>query len=99
MDKIFGPAYTGDPGVPHTDKDIFSGIFWGAVGFSLYSVADPYYWQHSTEHNWHDMAYIHENHQFKKACRQRKPYEPKWNQMMSKEVRESYYNNWRDYFP
>ncbi|GJP59647.1 hypothetical protein CLOP_g14226, partial [Closterium sp. NIES-67] len=50
MDKIFGPAYTGDPGVPHTDKDIFSGIFWGAVGFSLYSVADPYYWQHTTEH-------------------------------------------------
>jgi hypothetical protein len=45
MEKMFGPAYTGDPGVPHSDKDAFSSIFWGSVAFSAYSIVCPYYWE------------------------------------------------------
>lgn len=49
MDKVLGPAYTGDPGVPHVDKDIFSNIFLGSVAFALYAAVDPYPWQHATQ--------------------------------------------------
>ncbi len=45
MEKMFGPAYTGDPGVPHSDKGAFSSIFWGSVVFSAYSIVCPYYWE------------------------------------------------------
>lgn len=45
MEKMFGPAYTGDPGVPHSDKEAFGSIFWGSVAFSAYSIACPYYWE------------------------------------------------------
>jgi hypothetical protein len=45
MEKMFGPAYTGDPGVPHSDKEAFSSIFWGSVAFSAYSIVCPYYWE------------------------------------------------------
>jgi hypothetical protein len=45
MEKMFGPAYTGDPGVPHSDKGAFSSIFWGSVLFSAYSIVCPYYWE------------------------------------------------------
>eukprot|EP01018_Ginkgo_biloba_P035559 Gb_12666 [translate_table: standard] len=45
MDKMFGPAYTGDPGVPHSGKEMFLEIFWGSIAFSVYSMVNPYYWQ------------------------------------------------------
>ena len=45
MEKIFGPAYTGDPGVPHVEKEVFTNIFWGAVGFTAMTALNPYHWQ------------------------------------------------------
>jgi hypothetical protein len=100
MEKMFGPAYTGDPGVPHSDKDAFSSIFWGSVAFSAYSIVCPYYWEQcNNTFNWHDHAMVCENHQWKRARKQGKPYEFKWNKFMNKEQCEAYYHNWRDYFP
>ncbi|KAJ7192468.1 hypothetical protein O6H91_Y520600 [Diphasiastrum complanatum] len=100
MEKMFGPAYTGDPGVPHSDKDGFASIVWGSIAFSVYSLACPYYWEQCLHsYNWHDWAMVCENHQLKRARKKGKPYEFKWNTFMSKEARTSYYHNWADYFP
>ncbi|KAG6541005.1 hypothetical protein Mapa_017578 [Marchantia paleacea] len=100
MEKMFGPAYQGDPGVPHSDKEGFATIFWGAVTFSAYSMVCPYYWEQGGNWwNWHDWAMVAENHQMKRAIRKKKPYKPRWNEFMNKEQREAYYHNWADYFP
>eukprot|EP00850_Spirogloea_muscicola_P016260 SM000131S26690 [mRNA] locus=s131:10058:10823:- [translate_table: standard] len=100
MEKMFGPAYTGDPGVPHSDRDTFSGIVQGALAFSLLTAVNPYHWHTGgTMFNWHDWAMVCENHRMKRAAKAKKKYEPVWNKMLSDEVRESYYQNWRDHFP
>ncbi|CAM6088366.1 unnamed protein product [Calypogeia fissa] len=100
MEKMFGPAYQGDPGVPHSDKEGFATIFWGAVAFSAYSLVNPYYWEQGAHAmNWHDWAMVCENHARKRAMKKKKVYKPKWNEFMPKEVRDSYYQNWPDYFP
>ncbi|XP_024362320.1 uncharacterized protein [Physcomitrium patens] len=100
MEKMFGPAYTGDPGVPHSDKEAFGSIFWGSVAFSAYSIACPYYWEQCNNmFNWHDLAMVHEQHHWKRAQKKGKDYEFKWNKILNKTQRESYYHNWADYFP
>ncbi|RWR76171.1 Aminopeptidase-like protein AC3.5 [Cinnamomum micranthum f. kanehirae] len=45
MDKIFGNAYRGDPGVPHTDPDRFVNIWIGSFAFSALTWFNPYMWQ------------------------------------------------------
>ena len=99
MEKMFGPAYAGDPGVPHSGKERFATLFWGCVAFSAVSYLNPYYWQYTNSYNWHDLAMVCENHRFKKAMKENKPYEPLWNEFMPKLVRDCYYQNWADYFP
>eukprot|EP00246_Nothoceros_aenigmaticus_P012939 TRINITY_DN420_c0_g1_i3.p2 TRINITY_DN420_c0_g1~~TRINITY_DN420_c0_g1_i3.p2 ORF type:complete len:102 (-),score=10.94 TRINITY_DN420_c0_g1_i3:813-1118(-) len=101
MEKMFGPAYTGDPGVPHSDKEAFGSIFWGAVCFSAYSFICPYYWEQANNAwNWHDWAMVCENHQLKRAMKKgKKEYEFKWNKALNKRQRDTYYHMWPDYFP
>jgi hypothetical protein len=50
MEKMFGPAYGGDPGIPHSGKDGFSNIFWGCIATAAYSCVCPYYWQQCNNH-------------------------------------------------
>ncbi|KAI5060082.1 hypothetical protein GOP47_0024502 [Adiantum capillus-veneris] len=99
MEKMFGPAYAGDPGVPHSGKDGFANLFWGCVTFAAISWFNPYYWQYTNCYNWHDLAMVCENHRMKKAIKENKLYEPLWNEYMPKLVRDSYFQNWPDYFP
>eukprot|EP00245_Coleochaete_scutata_P000435 TRINITY_DN10560_c0_g1_i1.p1 TRINITY_DN10560_c0_g1~~TRINITY_DN10560_c0_g1_i1.p1 ORF type:complete len:100 (+),score=23.76 TRINITY_DN10560_c0_g1_i1:63-362(+) len=99
MDKMFGPAYTGDPGVPHADKDMFWGVFSGAALFGVWTMINPYHWEQAQQAiNWHDFAMVCENHRYKQACRKKQPYEFKWNKM-AKRSRDAYYQNWQDFFP
>ncbi|KAG6471597.1 hypothetical protein ZIOFF_069041 [Zingiber officinale] len=49
MDKYFGNAYRGDPGVPHADPDRFANIWIGSVAFSALTWINPYMWQLSNQ--------------------------------------------------
>jgi len=99
MDKIFGPAYSGDPGIPHSGKEMFHTTIWAPVIFSIASIFNPYYWQSATEVNWHDWAMVHENTQRKRALKKKQPYEPKFNKLLNKPQRESFYHSWPVFFP
>ncbi|CAH9115546.1 unnamed protein product [Cuscuta europaea] len=98
MEKYFGNAYRGDPGVPHSDPSTFWSKWIGAAGFSAITWFNPYMWQLTNEYNWHDQAMLFEQYHWKQARKKNQPYNFKWNQM-SKEVRDSYYFNWPVYFP
>ncbi|KAL8517227.1 hypothetical protein ACS0TY_015449 [Phlomoides rotata] len=95
MEKYFGKAYRGDPGVPHANPDSFANIWIGSVVFSALTWVNPYMWQLSTQFNWHDKAMLFEQYHWKTK---NQPYKFRWNQM-DKEVRDSYYFNWPVYFP
>ncbi|XP_024533467.1 uncharacterized protein LOC112351473 [Selaginella moellendorffii] len=100
MDKIFGPAYRGDPGVPHSGKENFENIFMASVGFTVYTWFFPYYWEQSHFlYNFHDIAMCAEHHQWRKAMQKGERYEFKWNKFMKPKERRSYYYRWRDYYP
>ncbi|XP_022748165.1 uncharacterized protein LOC111297821 [Durio zibethinus] len=45
MEKYFGNAYRGDPGVPHSGPDRFVNIWIGSVAFSVITWFNPYIWQ------------------------------------------------------
>ncbi|CAN1143124.1 hypothetical protein LINPERHAP2_LOCUS13439 [Linum perenne] len=47
MEKYFGNAYRGDPGVPHAPGKRFTNIWIGAAAFSAVAWFDPYFWQHT----------------------------------------------------
>ncbi|KAI9153358.1 hypothetical protein LWI28_010079 [Acer negundo] len=98
MEKYFGNAYRGDPGVPHADPDRFYNIWIGSAVFSALTWSNPYMWQLSTQFNWHDKVMLFEQHHWKKAIKKKQPYKFKWNQYMDAELRESYYYNWPIYF-
>ncbi|TXG58469.1 hypothetical protein EZV62_016298 [Acer yangbiense] len=49
MEKYFGNAYRGDPGVPHADPDRFYNIWIGSAAFSALTWSNPYMWQLSTQ--------------------------------------------------
>ncbi|KAL0744052.1 hypothetical protein Bca4012_085565 [Brassica carinata] len=98
MEKYFGNAYRGDPGVPHADADRFVNIWIGSVAFSALTWINPYMWQLSNQFNYHDKWMLFEQHHWKKARAKKQPYEFKWNKI-PKEVRDSYYYNWPVYFP
>lgn len=99
MEKYFGNAYRGDPGVPHADPERFVNIWIGSAAFSALTFINPYMWTLSNQYNWHDKAMLFEQHHWKKALKKNKDYEFKWNQYMDKEARDSYYFNWPVYFP
>ncbi|KAG6745117.1 hypothetical protein POTOM_051761 [Populus tomentosa] len=85
MEKYFGNAYRGDPGVPHADPDRFVNIWIGSAAFSILTC-------------WHDKAFLFEQYHWKNAMKKKEPYKFKWNKM-DREVRDSYYFNWPIYFP
>lgn len=49
MEKYFGNAYRGDPGVPHADADRFVNIWIGSAAFSALTWVNPYMWQLSNQ--------------------------------------------------
>lgn len=49
MEKYFGNAYRGDPGVPHADPDRFVNIWIGSAAFSALTWINPYMWQRSNQ--------------------------------------------------
>ncbi|KAJ8448580.1 hypothetical protein Cgig2_012224 [Carnegiea gigantea] len=49
MDKIFGNAYRGDPGVPHSGAAPFTNIWIGCFAFNVYTWNFPYLWQLSNQ--------------------------------------------------
>ncbi|XXG53293.1 hypothetical protein AAC387_Pa03g1405 [Persea americana] len=99
MDKIFGNAYRGDPGVPHTDPDRFVNIWIGSFAFSALTWFNPYMWQLSNAYNWHDRAMLYEQYHWKKAMKKGKKYDFLWNKTWDKATRDSYYYNWPVFFP
>ncbi|KAL4296747.1 hypothetical protein GQ457_12G010610 [Hibiscus cannabinus] len=99
MEKYFGNAYRGDPGVPHADPDRFVNIWIGSAAFSVLTWFNPYMWQLTNQFNWHDKAMIFEHYHWKKAKAKNQPYKFKWNEYMDKDHRDSYYHNWPVYFP
>lgn len=99
MDQIFGNAYRGDPGVPHSGAAPFTNIWIGCFAFNVYTWNFPYLWQLTNQWNWHDKAFLYEQYHWKKARAKGQPYQFKWNQYMSKEARDAYYYNWPVYFP
>ncbi|KAF6162271.1 hypothetical protein GIB67_008400 [Kingdonia uniflora] len=48
MERFFGNAHRGDPGVPHTDLERFVNIWIGSAAFSALTWFDPYIWQLSS---------------------------------------------------
>ncbi|XP_019430654.1 PREDICTED: uncharacterized protein LOC109337988 [Lupinus angustifolius] len=98
MEKYFGNAYRGDPGVPHTDHQRFYNYWIGATIFSALLWKDPYMWQLTNQWNWHDRAMLFEQYHWKKALKKNEPYEPLWNKQ-PREIRQNYYFNWPIYFP
>ncbi|XP_020103454.1 uncharacterized protein LOC109720627 isoform X1 [Ananas comosus] len=60
MEKYFGNAYRGDPGVPHTDPERFVNIWIGSFAFSALTWFNPYMWQLSNQFN--IMQVIHHQH-------------------------------------
>ncbi|XP_027934961.1 uncharacterized protein LOC114190326 isoform X3 [Vigna unguiculata] len=51
MEKYFGNAYRGDPGVPHSDPDRFVNIWIGSAVFSVLTYVNPYMWTLSNQFN------------------------------------------------
>lgn len=49
MEKYFGNAYRGDPGVPHSDPDRFVNIWVGSAAFAVLTYFNPYMWQLSNQ--------------------------------------------------
>ncbi|KAG2402550.1 uncharacterized protein HKW66_Vig0237470 [Vigna angularis] len=49
MEKYFGNAYRGDPGVPHADPDRFVNIWIGSAAFSVLTYFNPYMWTLSNQ--------------------------------------------------
>uniref|UniRef100_A0A7N0RGB6 Uncharacterized protein n=1 Tax=Kalanchoe fedtschenkoi TaxID=63787 RepID=A0A7N0RGB6_KALFE len=98
MERYFGNAYRGDPGVPHADSERFGNIWIGSTAFSVITFFKPYIWHINSQFNWHDRAFLHEQYHWKKAMEKNQPYEFKWNQQ-PREIRDSYYHNWPFYWP
>ncbi|KAI3706728.1 hypothetical protein L6452_24660 [Arctium lappa] len=99
MEKYFGNAYRGDPGIPHCGKENFLSIWIGSLAFSAITWNHPHLWQVSNRFNWHDHAMLYEQYHLKKALKKKQKYEYSWNKNWSKEARDSYYYNWPVYFP
>ncbi|KAK9079384.1 hypothetical protein SSX86_001055 [Deinandra increscens subsp. villosa] len=99
MEKYFGNAYRGDPGVPHSGQEKFLSIWIGSIAFSAITWSHPYIWQLSNRHNWHDHAMLFEQYHWKKALQKKEKYKFSWNENWSKAARDSYYINWPVYFP
>ncbi|OWM82426.1 hypothetical protein CDL15_Pgr002000 [Punica granatum] len=114
MEKYFGNAYRGDPGVPHADPERFVNIWIGSAAFSALTWFNPYMWQLTNQFkyfplqashlyyallHWHDKAFLFEQYHWKKARAKNQPYKFKWNEYMDKDHRDSYYFNWPVYFP
>ncbi|MFQ6632003.1 hypothetical protein Gotur_008374 [Gossypium turneri] len=51
MEKYFGNAYRGDPGVPHAGPDRFVNIWIGSAAFSVLTWFNPYTWQLTNQFN------------------------------------------------
>ncbi|XP_061368771.1 uncharacterized protein LOC133311696 [Gastrolobium bilobum] len=98
MEKYFGNAYRGDPGVPHADAERFVNIWVGSSAFSLLTYFHPYMWQLSTQFNWHDREMLYEQYHWKQAMKKNQPYECKFNKTWDRTLRDSYYFNWPYYF-
>ncbi|KAK4481096.1 hypothetical protein RD792_011967 [Penstemon davidsonii] len=60
MEKYFGNAYRGDPGVPHADPDRFVNIWVGSAAFSALTWINPYMWQLSSQFKVHrkDLNFV-----------------------------------------
>ncbi|KAJ8899782.1 hypothetical protein K2173_019482 [Erythroxylum novogranatense] len=99
MEKYFGNAYRGDPGVPHAEPDRFWNIWIGSAAFSVLTWFNPYMWHLPNQYNWHDKAFLFEQYHWKKAMKKGQPYNFKWNEYMDRDHRDSYYYNWPVYFP
>ncbi|GAB2272314.1 hypothetical protein Dimus_007134 [Dionaea muscipula] len=98
MERFFGNAYRGDPGVPHSGRHPFIVTWMGCVASSACFWIHPYPWTICNQDNWHDKAMLYEQYHWKKAMEKKKPYEPLWNQM-GKTFQDSYYINWPVFFP
>ncbi|KAI9086301.1 hypothetical protein K1719_031755 [Acacia pycnantha] len=58
MEKYFGNAYRGDPGVPHAEAERFANIWIGATAFSAITYFNPYsIWQLSNQFKNHLLSY------------------------------------------
>ncbi|XP_027366271.1 uncharacterized protein LOC113872711 [Abrus precatorius] len=99
MEKYFGNAYRGDPGVPHSDPDRFVNIWVGSALFGVLTYFNPYMWQLSNQYNWHDKAMLFEQYHWKQAMKKNQPYEFLWNKTWDRVHRDHYYYNWPIYFP
>ncbi|KAK9118360.1 hypothetical protein Scep_016453 [Stephania cephalantha] len=58
MDRFFGNAYRGDPGVPHADPDRFVTIWIGSFAFSAITWFHPYMWQLSNQFKYSFIHFI-----------------------------------------
>lgn len=58
MEKYFGNAYRGDPGVPHADADRFVNIWIGSAAFSVLTWVNPYMWQLSNQFKYYTLSCI-----------------------------------------
>lgn len=58
MEKYFGNAYRGDPGVPHADPDRFVNIWIGSAAFSVLTWFNPYMWQLSNQFKYSSSTLI-----------------------------------------
>ncbi|CAD5322558.1 unnamed protein product [Arabidopsis thaliana] len=56
MEKYFGNAYRGDPGVPHADADRFVNIWIGSAAFSVLTWVNPYMWQLSNQFKYFSLS-------------------------------------------
>lgn len=56
MEKYFGNAYRGDPGVPHADPDRFVNIWIGSAAFSVLTYFNPYMWQLSNQFKYSSIS-------------------------------------------
>ncbi|KAK1306775.1 hypothetical protein QJS10_CPA10g01990 [Acorus calamus] len=74
MDRMFGNAYTGDPGVPHTDPERFENIWMGSFAVSAVTWFNPYMWKLCHQFNWHDKAMLSEQYHWKKKMEKQQPH-------------------------
>ncbi|KAJ4750668.1 Actin T1-like protein [Rhynchospora pubera] len=95
MEKYFGNAYRGDPGVPHTSPGRFSAIWLGSLAFSAATWNYPYIWNITSQWNYHDRWMLHEQYHWKKALAkgEEDDYDFKWNKQ-DRSIRDSYYHLW-----
>lgn len=57
MEKYFGNAYRGDPGVPHADQERFVNIWIGSAAFSALTWFSPYMWQLSNQFKYFPLQF------------------------------------------